>query len=60
MSFVKDFTILLSEKNSFKITFTDVYIGIAIIIPKAPNNVPDAIITKKISRGCDFTLFENI
>ena len=51
MSFVKDFTILLSEKNSFKITFTDVYIGIAIIIPKAPNNVPDAIITKKISKG---------
>lgn len=60
MSFVSDLTILLLEKNSFKTTFKEVYIGMAIIIPTAPNKVPEAIMIMKISNGCDFTLFEKI
>ena len=32
----------------------------AAIIPIGPNNNPLQIIIKKISKGCDFTLLENI
>jgi hypothetical protein len=37
-----------------------VYDGIARIIPPTPNNIPPVNITRKISRGCDLTEFENI
>ena len=59
-SFVNDLTILFSAKNSFKITFKAVYVGTATTIPVIPNNNPPMIMIKKISNGCDFTLFENI
>jgi hypothetical protein len=34
--------------------------GTAIIIPMIPNKVPAIKIIKKISSGCDLTLFEKI
>ena len=55
-----DFTILLSAKNSFKITFNAVYKGTAVIIPTTPNKIPPIIIIKNISKGCDFVVFEKI
>ena len=60
MSLVKDFTILLSDKNSFKITFNAVYIGIAVIIPTIPKSKPPIMIIKNISKGWDFVVLENI
>jgi len=60
MSFVNDLTILLSAKNSFRITFNAVYKGIAVIIPITPNNNPPIIIIKNISNGCYFVVFEKI
>ena len=41
-------------------TFNEVYNGIATIIPVVPIRVPPAIITIKISSGCDLTLLEKI
>jgi len=57
---VIDFTILLSDKNSFKITFNAVYKGTAVIIPTTPNSNPPIIIIKNISKGCDFVVLEKI
>jgi hypothetical protein len=48
---VKDFTILLSAKNSFKITFRAVYKGTAVIMPIIPKSKPPIIIIRKISKG---------
>jgi len=59
-SLVRLCTTLFSDKNSFNITFIAVYTGTATIIPVIPNRIPDIIIIKKISKGCDFTLLENI
>ena len=55
-----DFTILLSDKNSFKITFNAVYKGTAVIIPTTPNRIPPIIIIKNISNGCDLVVLEKI
>ena len=57
---VRLFTILFSDRNSLRMTFMEVYTGTATIIPKIPNKIPAMIITKNISKGCDFTLLENI
>ena len=50
-SLVNNFTILFSDKNSFKITFKAVYNGTAVIIPTMPKSKPPIIIIKKISKG---------
>jgi hypothetical protein len=60
MFLVKDFTILLSDKNSFKITFKAVYIGTAVIMPITPKSKPPIIIVKNISSGCDLVVLEKI
>jgi hypothetical protein len=60
MFLVKDFTILFSDKNSFKITFKAVYIGTATIIPTIPKSNPPMIMIKNISKGCDFVVLEKI
>ena len=50
-SFVSDFTILFSAKNSFRITFIAVYPGTAMIIPVTPKSKPPIMMTRKISNG---------
>jgi len=57
---VSVFTISFSERNSFKITFNAVYSGTAVIMPVIPNNKPPIIMIKKISKGWDFVVLENI
>jgi hypothetical protein len=60
MSFVSNFISWFSGKNSFPTTLIIVYKGTAITIPRIPKRKPAIKITKKISKGCELTLFENI
>ena len=60
MFLVKILTKLLSGKNSFRTTLIIVSSGTAIIIPVIPKRNPPIKIAKKISSGCELTLFEKI
>lgn len=60
MSLVNSWIILFSGKNSLPITFIIVYKGTATIIPSIPKRKPAINITRKISNGCELTLFEKM